>query len=49
MSTMTKSGKRYFTAPGDKYGGFVRGKNVEIGDFPEKDIMDELDDSDDEL
>lgn len=45
----TKSGKRYFTAPGDKYGGFVRGKNVEIGDFPEKDIMDELDDSDDEL
>ena len=45
----TKSGKRYFNAPGDKYGGFVRGKNVEVGDFPEKDIMDELDDSDDEL
>jgi tubulin-folding cofactor B len=45
----TKGGKRYFTAPGSNYGGFVRGKNVEIGDFPERDIMDELDDSDDEL
>jgi len=45
----TKGGKRHFTAPGSNYGGFVRGKNVEIGDFPERDIMDELDDSDDEL
>jgi len=46
----TKSGNRYFDAPGQRYGGFVRGKNVELGDFPERDIMDELDsDSDDEL
>ena len=42
-------GKRYFTAPGTNYGGFVRGKNIEVGDFPERDIMDELEDSDDEL
>lgn len=44
-----KGGKRYFEAPGSNYGGFVRGKNVEVGDFPERDIMDELEDSDDEL
>lgn len=46
----TNGGKtRYFEAPGSNYGGFVRGKNVEVGDFPERDIMDELEDSDDEL
>lgn len=46
----TNGGKtRYFEAPGSNYGGFVRGKNVEAGDFPERDIMDELEDSDDEL
>jgi len=44
------SGKTYFNAPGPGFGGFVRGKNVEVGDFPERDILDELDsDSDDEL
>lgn len=42
----TPKGIRYFEAmPG--YGGFVRGKNCKIGEFPERDIMD--DDSDDEL
>jgi tubulin-folding cofactor B len=43
------SGKRYFEAL-PNYGGFVRGKNVQLGDFPERDIFDEDDDSDqDEL
>jgi len=47
----TKDGKRYFDTPGPGYGGFVRGKNIEVGDFPERDIMDELDsdDEDDEI
>ena len=45
----SKKNKRYFTAI-PQYGSFIRGKNVEVGDFPERDIMDELDDdSDDEL
>mmetsp|Transcript_26470 Transcript_26470/g.54176 ORF Transcript_26470/g.54176 Transcript_26470/m.54176 type:complete len:337 (+) Transcript_26470:120-1130(+) len=43
------SGIRYFEAPGVNRGGFFRGINVEAGDFPEIDIMDELDDSEDEL
>ena len=44
-----KGGQRYFsTDPGR--GGFVRGKNVDVGDYPERDIMDEFDsDSEDEL
>ena len=42
-------GQPYFEAPGPNRGGFFRGKNVEVGDFPEIDIMDELDDSEDEL
>jgi tubulin-folding cofactor B len=45
----TKTGVRYFDAPGPRYGGFVRGKNLDVGDFPERDIMDELEDSDDEI
>ena len=28
--------------------GFVRGKNVQVGDFPERDIMDELESSDEQ-
>jgi tubulin-specific chaperone B len=40
-------GKRYFEAM-SSYGAFVRGKNVQVGDFPERDIMDELDDSSDD-
>lgn len=42
-------GKRYFETPGSMYGGFARGKNVTVGDFPERDVMDELEESDDEL
>lgn len=47
--TVKSSGVRYFEAPGWNRGGFFRGKNVEAGDFPEIDIMQELEDSDDEL
>ncbi|KAL3906869.1 MAG: hypothetical protein SGILL_009102 [Bacillariaceae sp.] len=49
-SVAAKSGgekKRYFQA-NLNCGGFVRGKNVQVGDFPERDIMDELESSDDE-
>ena len=44
----TAGSKRYFDAP-PGFGGFVRGKNLQVGDFPERDIFDELEDSDDEL
>ena len=43
----TPNGKRYFDAPGSNYGGFVRGKNMTVGDYPERNIFDE--DSEDEL
>ena len=43
----TAGTKRYFEAmPG--FGGFVRGKNIKVGDYPERDILDELEDSDDD-
>jgi len=45
-----RGGKRYFDAPSSNRGGFVQGKNIQVGDFPERDIFDELDsDSEDEL
>lgn len=47
--TVQSSGVKYFDAPGSNRGGFFRGKNVEVGDFPEIDIMQEFDESDDEL
>ena len=48
--TVKSSGVQYFEAPGPNRGGYFRGKNVEAGDFPELDIMDELEsDSEDEL
>jgi tubulin-folding cofactor B len=44
----TAGRKRYFEAL-QGFGGFLRGRNVLVGDYPELDILDELDDSDDEL
>lgn len=38
-----KGGKRYFEAL-DRHGGFVRGKNIEVGDFPERDLFEDSDD-----
>jgi hypothetical protein len=36
-----------FEAP-DKYAGFIRPKNITVGDYPEKDLMAELEGSDDD-
>jgi tubulin-folding cofactor B len=41
-------GKQYFEAF-PKHGGFCRGKNVKVGDFPERDLFDEDSSSEDEL
>jgi len=46
-SNGTLGSTQYFDAP-PKCGGFCRGKNVHVGDFPERDIFDELEDSDDD-
>jgi tubulin-folding cofactor B len=40
-----KEGKRYFEAM-PKHGGFVRGKNIQVGDFPERDLFEDSDDED---
>jgi tubulin-folding cofactor B len=37
----TVKGTRIFECPGDCFGAFVRGRNCTVGDFPEKDLMDE--------
>jgi tubulin-specific chaperone B len=41
-------GKRYFECESG-HGMFVRGNRVTVGDFPERDFLDELDELDDEL
>lgn len=46
--TTPDGAKRYFDAL-PKHGGFLRGKNLQVGDFPERDIFDEDSDEDDEL
>uniref|UniRef100_A0A7S4AS60 CAP-Gly domain-containing protein n=1 Tax=Pseudo-nitzschia australis TaxID=44445 RepID=A0A7S4AS60_9STRA len=43
----TGAKKLYFEAP-QNYASFVRGKNVEVGDFPELDLFDSDDDDDDD-
>lgn len=39
----------YFDTPGDKYGVFVRGPNVDIGDYPERNILSDSDDDEEEI
>lgn len=40
-------GMRFFDCV-DGYGVFARGENVSVGDFPERDLMDLLDDENDQ-
>jgi tubulin-folding cofactor B len=42
----TFEGKHYFETPGPRYGCVVRGRHVDVGDYPERDW---LEDSEDEL
>jgi tubulin-folding cofactor B len=46
--TFVKTGQRYFEC-NDKYGVYCRGKNVEVGDFPERDDLFSDDEDEDEL
>ena len=39
ISNGSCGGISYFTCP-DNYGSFVRGKNITVGDFPVRDLMD---------
>ena len=39
MTNGTVKGVRYFDCE-ENYGSFVRGKNVTVGDFPERDLLD---------
>ena len=49
-SNGTVKGVQIFDVPA-KYGGFVRGHNMRVGDYPEEDLFDsdDEDDSDEEL
>jgi len=48
LTNGTVKGKQIFDAGAERMGGFIRGKNVKVGDFPERDLMDELEDSDED-
>jgi len=41
-------GKRYFDCGGENFGTFIRGKHVIVGDYPERSLLDELEDDDDD-
>ena len=43
LTNGTVKGVSYFECE-ESYGSFVRGKNLEVGDFPEKDLMEDDDD-----
>lgn len=44
-----RGGKRYFYAKGPKYGGFVRAKHLEVGNFPERGLFVDSDSLEDEI
>ena len=48
LTSGTVKGVTYFDCP-ESYGSFVRAKNMEVGDFPEKDLMEDDDDDDEEI
>jgi dynactin complex subunit len=47
LTNGTVKGVVYFEC-GENYGSFVRGKNVTIGDFPERDLLDSDEENEDE-
>jgi len=48
MNDGTVKGVKYFESPA-RHGAFVRGKNIQVGDFPEIDPFADLSDSDEEM
>lgn len=48
MTNGTVKDVSYFECA-ESYGSFVRAKNMEVGDFPEKDLMDEDEDDEEEI
>jgi tubulin-specific chaperone B len=40
-------GVRYFDVPGPRHGSFVRGPNAAVGDYPERDLLEDSEEDDD--